>query len=215
MCAPRRACMCENDRVPRAEKNTTNRLKWSYLRKRGVIYWKQKKKRCLFLRRFTVLYYMHIYNNVGGRYTYKIREGQNSDGRRGEKGKESKFSRHWIWITGHLSCISFGVVTYRATEEKKTWVFSLAPRNLGRPFALSAEYRRLKTLALCAFTARIFDFLRARWRCVSSARNKVHNNINNFIIVRLIRHCTPSRTRICSTQAIPINSFPFRSVVLL
>lgn len=35
-------------------------------------------------------------------------------GKRGvrEKGK-SKFSRHWIWITSHLSYISFRVVTYR------------------------------------------------------------------------------------------------------
>lgn len=76
--------------------------------------------------------------------------------------KKSKFSGHWIWITGYLS-YKFRGCHIEAGEKNKTCrAFSVASCNLCclllfPPIVYMPRW--LKTLELCAFTTRIFDFL--------------------------------------------------------
>jgi len=76
--------------------------------------------------------------------------------------KKSKFSGHWIWITGHLS-YKFRGCHIEAGEKNKTCrAFSVASRNLCCLLLFPPTVyipRWLKTLEFYAFTTRIFDFL--------------------------------------------------------
>jgi len=127
---------------------------------------------------YIILYYTIVYNGSTW-YSHWERGEWNKTNK-----KKSKFSGHWIWITGHLS-YKFRGCHIEAGEKNKTCrAFSVASRNLCCLLLFPPTVyipRWLKTLEFYAFTTRIFDFLTRDDIIIIMRKTKKKNYYNRSI----------------------------------